>query len=360
MTIGIYDPYLDDAGGGEKYMASIAYCLSGEKDYQVVLFWDNIEDVKSVESRFSIDLSRVTIAKNIFSPHVNPLTRFVETSKFDIIIYLSDGSIPLSLSKKLLLHLQQPLDHFNERSLKGKIKLLRVSKIFCNSEYTKSYNEKRFNLKTTVLYPPVKLSVQKVKKENIILTVGRFRVRDVTSGIEDYKKFEVMIDGFKQIVNSGLKGWKFIIATSIKEEDEKQFAILEKEIHGYPIEFLVNMKNDSLWNIYSRAKIYWHAAGYQEDLSKFPERAEHFGISTVEAMGAGCVPIVINCGGQKEIVTENVNGLLWTTLSELENKTKHLINNESLFVKLSMNAQKRAKDFSFERFCEQLQGIISQ
>jgi len=31
-------------------------------------------------------------------------------------------------------------------------------------------------------------------------------------------------------------------------------------------------------------------------------RYEHFGISTVEAIAQGCIPIVHNSGGQKEIV----------------------------------------------------------
>jgi glycosyltransferase involved in cell wall biosynthesis len=356
MKIGIFDPYLDDQGGGEKYMASIATCLS--KNHSVTLFWDNKEDVQQLIKRFSLDFSDVRIAKNIFSPKVDTLTRMLSTKVYDVIIVLSDGSIPFSLSKKLFLHIQQPLDQFTSQSRKGKIKLSRVTGIFCNSAYTKSFNEKRFNIQTSVIYPAVKLAPQKREKENIVLTVGRFRAKDIVTGTDDYKKFPIMIEAFKRLSDKGLKQWKFIIATSVKEEDEEKFSVLERDISGYPIEFLVNLTNDALWEIYSRAKIYWHAAGYGEDLNKFPQRAEHFGISTVEAMGAGCVPVVINAGGQKEIVTNGQNGLLWDTIADLQKETQRLISDQSLWKKLSINAQKRAEDFSPEKFCEAIERLI--
>ena len=127
---------------------------------------------------------------------------------------------------------------------------------------------------------------------------------------------------------------------------------------GYPIEFLVNKTNEALWNIYNKAKIYWHASGFGEDLNRHPEFAEHFGISTVEAMGVGCVPVVINAGGQKEIVTDQVNGLLWDTIEELQDKTMTLTNDHSLWEKLSNQAKERAKDFSREKFCEAITQLI--
>ena len=77
---------------------------------------------------------------------------------------------------------------------------------------------------------------------------------------------------------------------SVNPDEEELFSQFRKSAEGFPIEFLVNKKNDELWGIYSKAKIYWHASGFGEDLEAHPEFAEHFGISTVEAMGAGAVP----------------------------------------------------------------------
>lgn len=357
MRIGIFDPYVDDLGGGEKYMIAIAECLS--KKHEVYVFWDNKEDIVELLQRFPLDLSRVSITKNIFAPGFGFLKRILESKKYDVIIVLSDGSIPFLLSKKVFLHIQQPLDAIEKKKLKTRIKLSRIAGIFCNSEYTKSFNAGKFLKKTTVLYPPVDLYSNKTKKENIILHVGRFRVKNVT-GIDDYKKQAVMIRAFKEMVDKGLRDWEFVLAVSIRENEKKQFEEMKRLAHGYLVRFIINSPNDALGDIYSKAKIYWHASGFGENLKEHPEFAEHFGISTVEAMGAGVVPVVINAGGQREIVTEGENGFLWDSIKELQVKTLELVKNESLLHTLSEDAAKSAKKFSKERFCQEINALVLQ
>ena len=356
MRIGIYDPYLDDLGGGEKYMMTIAQCLA--KHHDVSIFWDNKQDLDHLLKRFTLNLQGVTLRKNIFASQISFWERFLETRKYDAIIFLSDGSIPLTLSKKLFLHLQQPLSQIVLSSWKGKLKRLRIRGVFYNSAFTKSFNDKLLSgVRSSILYPPVSIHDEKIKKENIILHVGRFRVKNV--GVEDYKKQNMMVASFKDMVDQKKDHhWRFVIAASVKKEDEEKFALLQKAAKGYPIEFLINQSNDDLWGIYNKAKIYWHASGFGEDLDKHPEYAEHFGISTVEAMGVGVVPVVINAGGQKEIVTDGKNGYLWNTREELQEKTERLMKNQKLWEEMSQEAQIRAKDFSKEKFCESINQLI--
>lgn len=351
MKIGIFDPYLDDLGGGEKYMMTIASILSS--DHDVTVFWNTWDDVERVAKRFSLDLSKVTISANIFSPHVGFLKRFLESKKYDAIIVLSDGSIPTVLSKKLFIHVQQPLPgvHVN---LKDKLKLKKVTKVFCNSYFTKGYVDRELGVESAVIYPPVELHPKKIKKENIILHVGRFRIKDSVN----YKKQDVMIEQFKKLEKDGLKNWKFLLAVSVNPGDEALFADVMKNTGSDNIEFLVNKSNADLWEVYSAAKIYWHASGFGENLEKHPEMAEHFGISTVEAMGAGCVPVVINAGGQKEIVEDNVSGFLWSTLEEFREKTLLLTNEDKIREVMSEEARKRAKDFSDIRFSDDIKRLI--
>lgn len=361
MKIGIFNPYLDDLGGGEKYMMVLAECLA--KNHAVTVFWDQQEDVRELQKRFLLDLSSISLSKNIFSPKVSVIERLLETRKFDALFVLSDGSIPLVLSKKLFIHFQQPMQHISSLSLLTKLKLSRVTSTFCNSKFTKSYIDKTFKVNSKILYPPVDSYPKKVKKENIILHVGRFRVRDITIGgaaIGDYKKQGLMIDVFKEMIESGLSDWRFVLGVSVQGDDEEAFATLQKSAEGFPIEFIVNQNNKRLWDLYNRARIYWHATGYGENLEIHPEYAEHFGISTVEAMEAGVVPVVINAGGQKEIVTEGENGMLWETLDEFKNKTLLLMRNQSLWQKLSNRALSSAKKYGSERFCRQLHEIIEK
>ncbi len=65
MRIGIYDPYLDDLGGGEKYMMTAAECLS--QNHDVAVFWDDKKDFDKVIQRFSLDLKKVEVMNNILS-----------------------------------------------------------------------------------------------------------------------------------------------------------------------------------------------------------------------------------------------------------------------------------------------------
>ncbi|HEX8931607.1 MAG TPA: glycosyltransferase, partial [Patescibacteria group bacterium] len=206
-------------------------------------------------------------------------------------------------------------------------------------------------------YPPVYIPQLDIKKENIILHVGRFRPKSTEA--DDFKKQKMMIEEFKKMVDQErVKNWKFIIAASVRENDKEKFVVLQKSAEGYPIEFFINKTNDELWQLYGKAKIYLHASGYGEDLERHPELAEHFGISTVEAMGAGAVPVAINAGGQLEIITTGKNGFLWNTLTELERNIEQLITDQKLWEEMSYQAKIRAKDFSKEKFSEAIFNLI--
>lgn len=353
MKIGFFDPYLDDIGGGERYMMTMASCFS--KDNSVDIFWNDSADLKKIEERFSLDLSRINLVQNIFDPSFSFQQKLIKSKKYDAIIFLSDGSIPFLLSKKLFVHIQRPITQVNISS-KDKLKLRRVSKIFVNSQFTKNYVDKIFGVNSHLLYPPVSINGAESKKENIILHVGRFRVLNVKA--QDYKKQQVMIDAFKDLVDHGLKSWGFVLAVSLTDLKDPEFVKMQNSIKGYPIEFLINSNNKDLWRIGSKAKIYWHASGFGEDLKTYPELAEHFGISTVEAMGVGAVPVVINAGGQMEIVKDGVNGFLWDNLEEFKKKTLRLIDDEELWEKLSKKAFEDSKFFGEENFCKRVHELI--
>lgn len=357
MRIGVFDPYLDTLSGGEKYMLSIASCLSS--DHEVFVFWNKEEESRirqTASSKLGIDISSIKFYKNIFGKNESWISRFFESRKFDAIVYLSDGSIPL-VGTNLFIHFQSPISWVDEKSLKTKIKLLFVKKIFCNSYFTKYLIDKKLNVSSKVIYPPIKIKKSSIKKENIILHVGRF---DVDRNGSNYKKQDVMVNVFKQMMDGGLKDWKFILIIGIKNEDKDRLNKLRQISKGYSIEIMENPSNKILWENYSKAKIYWHATGFGENLEKHPERAEHFGISTVEAMGAGTVPVVINAGGQKEIVEDGRNGYLWDTLEDFILKTNNLIKDEKLLKRISIGAVKRSKIFSGDRFCNELKSIIKE
>lgn len=353
MKIGIYDPYLDTLGGGERYMLTIASCLSSKN--KVSVFWDEKGVLERAEKRFDIDLNNVVLKQNIFSAKISSIKRIIKSREYDLIIFLSDGSIPV-VASRLILHFQFPVGWVNP-SIFNKIKFSRIDKVICNSKFTKEFIDKKFGINSEVIFPPIGSVSEKSEKENIILTVGR--LGELESG-KTFKKHEFLIEVFKKMIDGGFAGFRFVIAISYKEKDKHLLEKMKELIGKYPIEVMENVEFKRIEKLYAKSKIYWHAAGFEEDLVTHPERAEHFGITTVEAMSAGAVPVVFGGGGQLEIVEDGKNGFIWQTEEDLINRSKKVLGDNSLWQKLSKDAIETSKKFRGERFCKDINEIIKK
>src|SRR3989344_9274244 len=288
MKFGFYSPYLDTFGGGERYLLTLASHLS--QNHLVDIFWDD-PSVKPPLSRFlKIDLTKTRFIKNIFKE--KSMHKAFSTFGYNVIFVLSDGSVPLTFATKNILHFQVPFK-FSKLSLGTKFKLKKYDYIVVNSKFTKKFIDLSFNVDSKVIYPPVDIaSIKPATKEKIILSVGRFSAHQLHP-----KKQEILIDVFKELYKN-VEGWKLYLAGQAKKEDQKYVRKLKKMARGHAIKITENLSSERLRKLYSIASIYWHATGFGEDEEKNPERMEHFGIATVEASAAGCVPVVINKGGQ--------------------------------------------------------------
>ena len=60
----------------------------------------------------------------------------------------------------------------------------------------------------------------------------------------------------------------------------------------------------------------------------------------------------------QEIITDAKNGFLWSTTDELKSKTAEIARDDALRKYLSANAIERSKDFSKQKFFEQLATLI--
>ena len=73
-------------------------------------------------------------------------------------------------------------------------------------------------------------------------------------------------------------------------------------------------------------------------------------MTTAEAMQNGCAPIVIDGGGQREIVEHGVSGFRFSTLEELCVWTLRLIEDARLRESIQLAARRRSGDFSRPAF----------
>lgn len=350
----IFDPYLDTLGGGERYTLTVAKILSNN-GYHVSLAWPSQEILESATSRFGLDLKGISAdleAFELFNSSGKLLKKIKITRKYDLVFFLSDGSIPFLFSKNNILHFQVPFKKIiNPRNLNF-FKFMLIKKFVYNSKFTQNILEKSLPKKGVVIYPPIDTKGFKssVKKENMILSVGRF------DSPSHAKRQDILIEGFKKLIKETQTNYKLVLAGGLSGED-KELQGLKARAKGLPIEFVVNPSFEKLVSLYSKAKIFWHAAGFEIDEKESPDKVEHFGMTTVEAMAAGCVPVVCNKGGQKEIIIPGT-GFLWNTISELVKYTLQLINSPDIILQTRKQAINRSKDFGLMTFEKSLKQLL--
>jgi len=332
MKAAIYNPYLDTLGGGERYTMAFAKVLS-DAGYKVDVQWKSSKIRDKLEKRFGFELGSINFVHDI-----------KRGDGYDVCFWLSDGSIPQLKARKNFLHFQFPFLNVNGKSLLNRMKLYRINEIICNSQFTKKFIDREYGVESTVIYPPIDIkNIKPRKKENVILSVGRF------SQLTQAKRQDVLINSFKKLHEKLGKQWRLILAGGVEVGAEKYLKKIMKMVEGYPIEIIQSPSYNQLLSLYGKAKIFWSASGYDIDEEKNPLGVEHFGMTVVEAMAAGAVPLVYNAGGHKEIVIDGENGYLWKK-GMLIRLTERLIKNKVTIQLLVNNAINDSKKFGYDRF----------
>mgnify|MGYP001608421183 CR=1 FL=1 len=336
----IYNPYLDTLGGGERYSLSFAKVLT-DNGWVVDVEWKEVGIKEKLEQRLGLDLSDVN-----FVPDIK------KGSGYDLCFWISDGSIPLLHSRKNFLHFQVPFHDVDGKSLFNRMKLIRVNKIICNSKFTKSVIDKEYGVESLVVYPPVDVSKIKPKrKENIILYVGRF------SKLVQSKRQDILIDAFKKF-SKKVYDWKLVLVGGSDVGGREFVQELKDNSQGYDIEIPEGVDFKTLTDLYGKVKFFWSAAGFDINEKIHPEQVEHFGITTVEAMAGGAVPLVFNAGGAKEIIKNGKDGFLWGKVSELIKKTGEVVKDGGFCREVSRNAVEKSKLFGNEKFNQEILALL--
>jgi len=341
MRAAVYNPYLDTLGGGERYSMAFAKALV-ELGYAVEVEWKDREIKKKLEDRFGSKLDGVSVVDDIG-----------RGDGYDVCFWVSDGSIPMVRARRNVLHFQVPFRKVGGKTLLNRMKLFRFGSVVCNSYFTKSFIDEEFGVKSSVIYPPVDVDKIKAKrKENLILYVGRF------STLKQSKGQEKLVEAFRFFYDGGNKSFRLVLAGGVEVGVGDFVDGLRKEAEGYPISIVESPSYKKLLEYYGKAKFFWSAGGYGVDEDRRPERVEHFGISVVEAMAAGAVPLVFNAGGHKEIVKEGESGFLWNNIEELVERTASLVADKKEYASISKRCVAESRRFGYERFKEEVKKLL--
>jgi glycosyltransferase involved in cell wall biosynthesis len=227
-------------------------------------------------------------------------------------------------------------------------------RVVANSGYGAQWVQRLWNRRCEVLVPAVRQREAGVKGP-IILSVGRFFAPERGHS----KKQLEMVRAFARL-SPDFPDWELHLVGGCADQDQPYLDAVRDAAEGLPVVLHVGASGEELDSLYARASIYWHATGLGEDLDADPERAEHFGITTVEAMSAGAVPVVMRAGGQLEIVREGIDGYFFADIDGLLARTAQIIGDEPLRERLSISSVERARVFGPEEFERRLRVMVDE
>jgi glycosyltransferase involved in cell wall biosynthesis len=292
------------------------------------------------------------------------------TEPYDLFVYSGHGVPPVSSAGAALVYCHFPIEPRPEVELRSALNWQRRSsigrrirmasynylwrrrmcgyrRILANSRFTASWIERLWGIRAEVMYPPVSMEGPHGPKRNLIVSIGRFDPRD-------RKNVRVQFEALPKFLAQVGDGWNLCMIGFCGQAPEERTYVdtLRDRVRGLPVTLLVNADRGSVLRCLGEAKLFWHSRGLSglEEESLPAWRMEHFGIATVEAMMAGCVPLVPASGGQPEIVQHGMSGFLCRDADALIAHSVEVANDEALRARMSGMAADRSMAFRSEVF----------
>lgn len=350
MRIGFFHPFTGSVGGGDRYLYKILELASRLHDAELFVLSPNRPDPRAWQ------LVGVDVGAGAFEwrPVQGDDLRAV-TTDLDLLVTIAIDLPARSYARRSVAIVQFPFvprDQLRYRleglaaaavgRRRGPAALASYTRFVAYSTFCQGWIRQRLRVEAEVIPPPVDMPAEApdVVRMPWIVSVGRFRAGGM-------KQHEVLIEAFRTL---GKDGWELHLAGTAQDDSQPWLDELHRRASGLRVVFHVNAPREEVLDLYRSGSVYWHAAGHSVDPELHPERLEHFGMTTVEAMAHGCVPLVVPEGGQAEIVSEGVTGRYWRTIPELVSATRHLIDNPSERDHLAAAASQAARQYDTARF----------
>jgi glycosyltransferase involved in cell wall biosynthesis len=225
--------------------------------------------------------------------------------------------------------------------------LMKNTLVLTNSEYTRKAIFSAFNINAKILYPPVDIdtfregALKSGQREDKILVISR---------IAPDKQIENAIEVARIMRGKGIGKVMFIVG-NLHHYDHYYYQELKNMIADYNLSDYVSLQTNisfsKLIELMQLAKVYFH-----------PRIDEHFGISIVEAMASGLVPIVSNIGGHTEFVPDKYHFHTLSHAADLIALAFEATNSERLAISNSTSKFSNANYIrSFHRILSELLNI---
>jgi glycosyltransferase involved in cell wall biosynthesis len=360
--VGFFNPYPSGLGGGEKYLYTMLEEAVRTPGVRVTMFSPAPpEPDRWRELGVEVDPDAFRWRK------ARPLSVTPRTRGLDLFVAIANHFPPLSLARCSAAVIQFPFTRLDDpagaprpllpiRIAERRLRLRSYDTVLCYSDFVRRALAERLEIADALVVPPPvdTARAEPGPKGPSVIAVGRF----FPSADGNNKKHDVLIEAFRRLsADPRSAGWELHLAGGCAADPGSQAYLrdLRGLAEGLPVRFHANASAEELDRLYRGSALFWHAAGHGETR---PERFEHFGITTVEAMAYGCVPLVPALGGQLEIVDDGRNGRLWRSVDELVGISGELMAGPKQAASLRAAAVRDAARFSRERFLERVRSEL--
>ncbi|MFB5613130.1 MAG: glycosyltransferase, partial [Nitrosarchaeum sp.] len=300
MNIGIIHGFVGGGGGTEKTLYAILDALENSK-HSVTLYTFSKPKIKLKKIKIKTILPISVPSFGLYQRAME--SRLIAKAKNeDILIQASGGlGIPFSKTQKIIVYchsdfsneLDNPTTKYKGiwslyykpyyKMIKKFVDNLSNPQIFLvsNSKFIHNSIKSKHGKNSKIIYPPVDLEEFNPKnKKNEVISIGRF---------SEEKNLEFGID-----VMSKLELSYYIVGNTKTKSNVFYYNKLESKIKKLgsesQIKLLKNIDRTDLVTRLNNSKIFFHCSN------------ETFGISVIESIAAGCIPIVPDNSAHKETV----------------------------------------------------------
>ncbi|KAG1661594.1 hypothetical protein FOA52_000769 [Chlamydomonas sp. UWO 241] len=201
-----------------------------------------------------------------------------------------------------------------------------------------------------VLYPPVSLMplTTSVSPRKHIVLLGRFFQGRQSKG---HPAAVRMFADLRGVLPDGTT--LFLIGQLVHDHEAyfQELHDLVSRLHLTGSVQIINAAPTEVVNGYLlSALIQWHLTGLDTDSAADPASLEHFGISIVEGMSTGTIPIACH-GGPEDIIEPGVNGYIAQSLDDVRRMTAHVFGlSQEEKLAMSQAGRERADVFAASHF----------
>lgn len=361
----VYSPYNLTPGGGERYIlsAAITFSAAGYDTYFATPERYSKVRILNVGNELGIDTSNITPISEDDLGSLNVDVSFVMSNE-------------LSPSKRVfakynIYHCQFPFPMSDWHIANCVYNVKDYDVVVVNSEFTKTHYELQAQKlgveipNVEIITPPVSVNSDYVAKDYgdtiNIANVGRF----IKGG--HCKNQLILLESFKELSEASNMNYKLNLIGSLSSssEDREYYSDIVKYIETYElnVSIYINASVAVIEDVLQRSLFYWHGTGLDKDVTIEPWVFEHFGITPVEAMSFGAIPVVACHGGPAETVIDSLPE--YSDYLLCNSKVDYCINTQKLMLlsqaelkSIADNCQEKSLNYSEDLFCKKINYLL--